>query len=361
MLEAGWKTHVAFAFEGPLLEVYEESGHVTTIVPHSSWLRHCRTDRFVRDIWQEWQKAHAFEALLEGVQPDIVYLNTAVSLAGVIAARRAGVRCIWHLREMFSDIGGEMHAPRWAMPFVRKIFQWGATRLVANSTPTAVNLLGEGAAHQATIIPNAVRSDFFEEDQSRETTRRMLHLPLKNPLIGVPGTFRPAKGHPFFLRAIEPLLIKDPSLQVAITGGMESLYAEDVRQQAGDLAGADRVHFVGWVEDMPAFYRACDVVCIPSRAEPFGRTAIEAFAAGTPVVASAVGGLQEIITDSETGLLVPYDDDEALRAALHRLLSSPDLRRKMSAHAREAAEEKYHEQVYKKRVASIVGAFLSEE
>ena len=72
--------------------------------------------------------------------------------------------------------------------------------------------------------------------------------------------------------------------------------------RASKLASADRIHFVGWVEDMPAFYRACDMVCIPSRAEPFGRTAIEAFAVGTPVVATAVGGLQEIVEDERTGL-----------------------------------------------------------
>ena len=231
---------------------------------------------------------------------------------------------------MFADIGGEMHAPRWAVPLVRKVFQWGATRLVANSTPTAINLLGGNAAHRATVIPNAVRSDFFDEDRSREAARHRSNSPQESPLIGVPGTFRPMKGHPFFIRAIEPLLAENSSLRVAITGGVESQYAERVRQQASKLAGADRIHFVGWVEDMPAFYRACDMVCIPSRAEPFGRTAIEAFAVGTPVVATAVGGLQEIVDDERTGLLVDYDDDEALRAAVRRLLQSDDMRQKMS-------------------------------
>ena len=278
-----------------------------------------------------------------------MYLNTAVSLAGAVAAWVRRIPVIWHLREMFADIGGEMHAPRWAVPLVRKVFQWGATRLVANSTPTAVNLLGGNAAHRATVIPNAVRSDFFEEDRSREAARHALQLPSEDPLIGVPGTFRPMKGHPFFIRAIEPLLTENSSLRVAITGGVESQYAERMRQQASELAGADRIHFVGWVEDMPAFYRACDMVCIPSRAESFGRTAIEAFAVGTPVVATAVGGLQEIVEDERTGLLVDYDDDEALRAAVHRLLQSDDMRQKMSRYARQVAEEKYHERMYKKR------------
>jgi glycosyltransferase involved in cell wall biosynthesis len=105
---------------------------------------------------------------------------------------------------------------------------------------------------------------------------------------------------------------------------------------------------------MPAFYRACDLACIPSRAEPFGRTAIEAFAVGTPVVASTVGGLQEILTDGETGVLVPYGDETALADSLRRLLASPDLRQKICTNARREAEEKYHEHKYEERVKLLV-------
>jgi glycosyltransferase involved in cell wall biosynthesis len=94
-------------------------------------------------------------------------------------------------------------------------------------------------------------------------------------------------------------------------------------------------------------------VCIPSRAEPFGRTAIEAFAVGTPVVATAVGGLEGIVADGETGLVVPYGDEEALGKAIRRLLDAPDLRQTIAASARLVGREEYHEDMYKGKIAKV--------
>ena len=351
--EAGWATHVAFGFEGPIIERYAAAGHPTHVIPHKNWLRRGRSHQFVKDAYIEWQKANAFESLMEEVAPDAVYLNTVVSLAGAVAARRRGVPCVWHLREMFAEIGGEMHAPGWAIPVVRWVIRRHADRLVANSTATAHNLLGDSAS-DVTVIPNAVRSDFFDEDRPQAEARSVFGLTTDAPLIGVPGTLRPMKGHPFFFEAVAPLLRVKEELRVAVTGEGEADFTRQLKEQVRDLGIQDRVTFLGWIEDMPAFYRACDLACVPSRAEPFGRTAIEAFAVGTPVVASTVGGLQEILTDGETGVLVPYGDETALADSLRRLLASPDLRQKICANARREAEEKYHEHKYEERVKLLV-------
>lgn len=351
--EAGWSTHVAFAFEGPIIEHYAAAGHQTYIVPHKNWLRRGRTHQFAKDVSLEWRKADAFESLMEEIAPDVVYLNTTVSFAGAVAARRKEMPCIWHLREMFADIGGEMHAPGWAVPVVRRIIRRYPDQLVANSTATARNLLGDYTS-DVTVIPNAVRSAFFDEARTQAEARSVFDLTTGAPLIGVPGTLRPMKGHPFFFNAVAPLLRGRDELHVAVTGGGDADFTCKLEEQIRNLGLRDQVSFLGWVDDMPAFYRACDLVCIPSRAEPFGRTAIEAFAVGTPVVASAVGGLKEIVTDEETGLLVPYGDEDALADSLRRLLASPDLCQTVSANARQEGERKYHERVYKKRVTRLV-------
>jgi glycosyltransferase involved in cell wall biosynthesis len=351
--EAGWSTHVAFGFEGAIIERYDAAGHETHVLPHKNWLRRGRTHQFAKDVYLEWKTADTFETLVQDLAPEGVYLNTIVSLAGAVAARRTGAHCIWHLREMFSDVGGEMHAPDWARPLVRGIIHHHADRLVANSRATARNMLGEGA-NEAAIVPNAARAAFFQENRSPEEARAALGLPLGPPVIGVPGTLRPMKGHPFFFDAIASLLRRRDEVCVAVTGEGASDFTHRLKKQVLDLGIQDQVEFLGWVDDMPAFYRACDLVCVPSRAEPFGRTAIEAFAVGTPVVASAVGGLQDIIEDGDTGLLVPYGNEEALTGSLRRLLEAPDLRHTLSANARQEGESKYHERVYKKRVAQLV-------
>lgn len=357
--DAGWDTHVAFGFDGPIIHRYAKAGHRTHIVPHKNWLRRGRSHQFVKDVVLEWKKARAFEELIDDVGPDVIYLNTTVSLAGAVAAWRRDVPCVWHLREMFSDVGGEMHAPFWAVPLVRAMLRFYATKLVANSRATARNMLGKARSGGVAVVPNAIREAFFENDRTKKEARRTLGLPPGIPVIGVPGTLRPMKGHPFFLRGVAPLLRERKDVRVAITGGGESSYVAGLQAQVRDLEISDQIQFLEWVEDMPAFYRACDMVCIPSRAEPFGRTVIEAFASETPVVATAVGGIREIVQDDVTGLLVAYGDEGALGKKLEQLLDEPDLRRKISQRAHEVAVEAYHESVYKQRLVQLTQSMLA--
>ena len=351
--DAGWDTHVAFGFEGPMTERYAAAGHEVSVVPHENWLRRTRGHQFAKCAWNEWRRAGALERLIEETDPDLVYVNTVVSLAGALAARRTGIPCVWHLREMFADIGGEMQAPGWTVPLVRWMIRLHADRLVANSEATARNLLGE-RAEAATVIPNAVGAAFFEESRSRREARSVFGLPPEEPIVGVPATLRPVKGHPFFFEAAALVLRERPELRVAVTGEGTDAFTARLEEQIRNLGIEGQVEMLGWVEDMPAFYRACDLVCLPSRAESFGRTAIEAFAAGTPVVATAVGGLQDIVTDGETGLLVPYGDEEALAEAMRRVLGDADLRERLAEAARRKGKKKYHERVYKERIASLV-------
>jgi glycosyltransferase involved in cell wall biosynthesis len=80
--------------------------------------------------------------------------------------------------------------------------------------------------------------------------------------------------------------------------------------------------------DVPDWLRAADIVVVPSRREPLGLAAVEALACATPVIASNVGGLREVVRDGENGLLVPPEDPDALAAALGRLLD-PELRARL--------------------------------
>jgi glycosyltransferase involved in cell wall biosynthesis len=111
---------------------------------------------------------------------------------------------------------------------------------------------------------------------------------------------------------------------------------------AGDGPLRDRVPgALGWVahDELLGLYERAAVVVCPSRREGFGVVCAEAMSYGRPVVASAVGGLRDLVVDGETGLLVPPRDVPALRAALERLLGDPELRRRLGTAAREGARE----------------------
>ncbi|QXD16186.1 glycosyltransferase family 4 protein [Rhodocaloribacter litoris] len=351
--DAGWWVHVVFGHPGPMEAVYAERGHATSVVPHKNWLRRAHPARFMKDAITEYRRARAFDRCIAQVRPDVVYVNSVVSLAAVVAARRAGVPVVWHLRELFADVGGEMHAPVLLKPLVRRIIARLPDRLVAPSRAIAENLLG-AAAEQVTLVPNAAGRRFFEEERTRGEARRVLRLPENGLILGVPGTLRPMKGHTFFFEAVASLAARYPSLTLAITGHGAEAYEQALQARVQELGLAGRTRFLGSIANMPAFYRACDVVCVPSRAEPFGRTVIEAMAVGTPVVATAVGGIREIVRHEETGLLVPYGDHTALASALDRLLGDADLRARLVEAARRDACERFHERVYQTRLGDLV-------
>ena len=104
---------------------------------------------------------------------------------------------------------------------------------------------------------------------------------------------------------------------------------------------ADRVEFAGWVDPPWSARRTFDVLAVPSFTEGFPLVIVEAMLAGIPVVASAVGGIPEIVVDGDTGLLVPPHDAPALADALRRLLGDPDLRQAMAARCRQVALAQY--------------------
>jgi glycosyltransferase involved in cell wall biosynthesis len=99
----------------------------------------------------------------------------------------------------------------------------------------------------------------------------------------------------------------------------------DLKSLAARLGVADRTRFLGWRHDRGALLRAADVCVLPSRWEPFGTVMLEAWAAGTPLVAAASQGPAALIEDGANGLLVPVDDAAALAAALRRLMADPAL------------------------------------
>jgi glycosyltransferase involved in cell wall biosynthesis len=152
-----------------------------------------------------------------------------------------------------------------------------------------------------------------------------------------------------------------PDVRFLITGEGEASYRASLVAAVDATLLRDRVTFIGNVSDMAAFYRACDIICTPSRCEPAGRVVIEAMAIGTPVVATAVGGIPESIDHGTTGLLVKYGDRESLKAEILRLLDEPALRQRLASAARTRAEREFREHIYQDRIMQIIDAASSHE
>lgn len=292
---------------------------------------------------------------MEQVCPDVVYINSVVSLAAAIAAARRRIPCVWHIRELFADVGGEMQIPaiagRW---LVRNVIRRLSCRQVAISHEVISNVLGLDAGCDVRIVPNAVADDFFESTVTGFEARRQLGLPQNVQIVGVPGTLRPVKGHEFFLRAAAHLGGEGSDVHFAIVGDGEPDYVDRLKKLALQVGVADQISWLGTVNDMSTYYRACDIVCVPSRSESFGRTVIESFASGVPVVATNVGGMRDTIDDGQTGLLVEYGDCDGLVNRLKALLADRLMRENLVNHARYEATEHYSQSQYQTEVVQIV-------
>ncbi|MFO1537298.1 MAG: glycosyltransferase [Actinomycetota bacterium] len=163
-----------------------------------------------------------------------------------------------------------------------------------------------------------------------------------DPVLLVAGRIQPLKGFDLALRTLAAL--GHPGARMVIVGGPSGPDgdAELRRLHAlvAELGLTDRVRFEPprAHADLAAYYRAADVVLVPSRTESFGLVALEAAACGTPVVATAVGGLRSVVVPGETGYVVDGRDPEALAAAVRTVLDDPAhaaaLRTAAVAHAR---------------------------
>jgi glycosyltransferase involved in cell wall biosynthesis len=270
---------------------------------------------------------------------DLLYANSPKSflvatLAGVIARKPV----IWHLRDIlcnghFSGINARA---------VVTAANWGAARIVANSHATGDAFVHAGGRRSlVSVVHNGIDPAPYDRlaADTRVAVRTELGIAQDVFLVGMFSRLHPWKGQTVLLDAISRL----PDVHALIVGGAlfsgEAPYEAELRSRAGMPSYAGRVHMLGARDDVPRLLAACDVVVHASvLAEPFGRVLVEAMLAGRPVVATRAGGVPEVVTDGETGVLVEPGDARALTDALDALHRDPvrvaRYARQGAAHAR---------------------------
>ena len=233
----------------------------------------------------------------------LIYGGIAARLAG-IATRIHVEHDAWHYEDR-----GRARLSRVVDFLVRP-------RRVAVSEATAHHADAALAGGTALVIPNGVDLEMFRL-RDRGQARLHLSLPVDVPLVGSVGRLVRVKGHDLLIEACRYL---SSGVHVALAGDGPEL--APLRERAARLGLADRVHFLGHVDRPEDVYPAFDVFCLPSRAEGFPRSLIEAQACGIPVVATDVGGVREAVCPG-TGRVVAPEHPRALASALAEALELP--------------------------------------
>lgn len=220
--------------------------------------------------------------------------------------------------------------------FARRTARYIAVSLAVRDS--LVSSLGVSPDKVSVIYNGIDLARFAAASPPRAAARAEVGLPAGVPVVAAVARLAPEKGIDVLLEAFVRLGQRATAhLAIAGDGPLRGVLERRARQ-----AGvAERVHWLGHVTDPLPLLRAADVVAVPSRAEGLGVACIEAMAAGRAVVASAAGGLGEVVQHRVNGLLVPAGDAMALRAALERLLGDELLRRRLGERARQDALQRF--------------------
>ncbi len=196
------------------------------------------------------------------------------------------------------------------------------------------------------VIPLGVDLDQFSpiDAGARAAVRRRLEMPEDERVILAIGRIEPLKGLDVLIQSLSAMSDRE-RVGLYIIGGDERARPELDRLEAIARAFGveEHVHFLGARphEDLPDYYRAADVVAVPSFYESFGRVAGEAMASGVPVVASRVGGLASTVVDGRTGYLIAWRCPEPFAEKFDLLFANEELRLALGGAARRRMEESY--------------------
>jgi glycosyltransferase involved in cell wall biosynthesis len=223
----------------------------------------------------------------------------------------------------------------------------GLDHVLATTQDLRQALLAAGQRpERVSVVPNLVRVP-------PETPVRPLD-PDAVPVIGAVGRFVPKKGFADLFEALALLAARGYRFEALIGGnGPEE---NDLKALSARLRLNDQVSFLGWIEDKRAFFEALDLVCVPSREEPFGIVVLEAMAHGRATIATDATGPREILRDSVDGLLVPRADPSSLANAIAVLLDHPEQRQRLAAAALQTARIRFALPVIARQISAVLCA-----
>lgn len=282
---------------------------------------------------------------------DVIHSHYWISgKIGILASKKLGIPLIHTMHTMARVKNLNLAEGESAEPEVRVV---GETDVVASSSALIANTDAEAASLVSLygacpdivhVVTPGVDLYTFTPGSGKLSARALLQIPQDAHVVTFVGRIQPHKGPELLIRATAEMLSHSPHLRaklvVFIIGGASGNgigEVERLKELANWLNLSDVIRFLPPLPrtDLPNWYRAADLVCVPSYSESFGLVALEAQACGTPVIATAVGGLRTAVADGISGVLVDGHDPRAWSSVIARLLVEPQRRILLSVGALE--------------------------
>lgn len=347
-----------------VVSLYREHGFETLVWPGISDFPHTTLGWYplynllavvelLRRIVRFWPSVRATEALVRHVQPDIVHLNSLVLAPSAVGVKRVGVPLVWHVREPVH--GGHLGLRR---RFLSWLFMRLADEAIFISHFDRQQLTG---GRKGVVVHNFVDFQRFDRTLDGGAVRAEWGLRAGDKVVLFLGGISQVKGIFPLLRALHLAKQCIPQLHCVIGAGKyqssNTLLARTARAVLSRIGSGtssqrvvalmqrygmwDYVHLLPFRTDVERLIATSDLVVFPSIEPHFARPVIEAGAMAKPVVASRIGGVEELVVDSETGLLVPPGDAAALAQAMVSVLRDADLARRLGEAGYQQTRERF--------------------
>ncbi|WP_321795353.1 glycosyltransferase family 4 protein [Caballeronia sp. J97] len=286
---------------------------------------------------------------------DVIYVNTQRAMViGAIAGLISRRPVVWHLR----DIVSEDHFGRAQLAIIKWCTKLMLEHVIANSTASAaaVTALTRLREERLDVVFNGISAEPFMklESAGQHELRARFGLPQDAFLVGCFSRLARWKGQHVLLEALREC----PDMHAVFVGAAlfgEHEYEAELRACVLEHGLADRVHFLGFQDDIAACMKAVDIVTHTSiMPEPFGRVIIEGMLSRRPVVATRAGGVMDIVDDGENGLLCAPGDAAELARILERLKSNAPLRERLVEQGYVNATSRFGTQQYVQSVEKIL-------
>lgn len=339
---AGWDVRLVVPQEGPLRAHIPPGASVSTMPFSPLQKRHLRPIALLRFAASLLADVVRIIRALRSARPDLVYVNTVTIPTWSLAARLLGIPVLVHVHEAESDVNRMLR-----QALVRPLGL--AQAIVVNSASAGEFVTAEAPTlrPRMEVIHNGV-PDLGEQPAHDALPGRILFV----------GRLSPRKGVDTLLEAVARVRSGGLDVTIDVCGSVFPGY-EDYETQLHDRAAqpdlAGAVRFLGYVRPVTDALRACSVLAVPSRTEPFGNVAVEGLLAGRPVIASRVQGLAEIIDADRTGLLVEAEDADAWADAITTLVRDPDLARRLASAGRADALARFSTESYASSIVRAAG------
>jgi glycosyltransferase involved in cell wall biosynthesis len=355
LMQQNFRSVVLVPAKGPLTDALAENNVEYVVMHFKGWLSKSSIDpKCLHRAFINTMACLKLRSLLKSCTIDLVYTNTVYSPVGGVLSLVLGLPHIWHVREfVHEDLGARFDL---GTAVSMKLINRASAKIICNSAAVLRKMANYVPAEKLALVYNG-----FPVCQRQQGVLPREGWALgKQVRLSIVGSIHEGKGQQDAINALGILLDQGLDAGLRIVGVGDRRYVSYLKSLAMRRRVAERISWESFLPDTQRVFFESDIALICSRAEAFGRVAVEAMSVGCPVVGSNAGGLPEILIDQVNGLLYEPGNHEMLASKILKLLQNSELYELVSRNAIQSVQKRFEIGRYVSEIESIIRQVLSD-